>query len=386
MFGPATRDTYEANNWAMVAVTRSAELIPDAEPNARKREENGPALIKPTPQQNHLPALLTILHSIPLFRNALLSPQVSQPKYWIGDDWWKGSASTPSHTIDRNSSIEAAYELELIYEVQRLMAFLDISDRAYASLGSLFQLDAWKQTPQDLEESDDELLKFLLLWSSAYQSHSSQAQLNGVLRSMVHASGQNQESFVLDGTVIRTDPTAELTLYDVLDQTILSGGAHIVDLSNVLIMRLEASKSDAKSLDCKIPATFYADRYLEENKGIIGAMIEEAKQYQEQLQELNEKSQKLKYHKPSKSSKSEPMDTLALLETTMQAFKLEEADKENVLIEVENPKNSEILSQLQSVYDSIKRKLESKSLSAPYLPPLTMSSARKGEGTGPKDY
>lgn len=356
-FGPATRDVYESSKWALVPHTTSAELFLDAAPSARKREENGPAIIKPMPNDSYLPALLTILHSIPLFRNALLTPQISCQSYWVGEDWWKGSASAPARTIDSSSSSETVHELDLIHETQRLIAFLDISDRAYASLGHLLQLDAWKQSLPLVEDLDDELLKYLINWSSAYQSHTSQAQLNGVLRSMVNAGGQNQESFVLDGSVIHYDPTAELTLYDVLDDTLLSnssGKAHIVDISNVLILRLTASKLDATSLDCKIPATFYADRYLEENKVIIDDMLLEVKQYKDQLKEINDKAQKLKYHTPTKSPKSERMDTLKLLKTSMKAFEPKEGDL------IEDPRNSTIISQLQSVYGSIERKIKSK--------------------------
>ncbi|KAF2715208.1 hypothetical protein K504DRAFT_457384 [Pleomassaria siparia CBS 279.74] len=350
VFGPATKETYDNREWAMVTM-RDAEILPDAAPHARKREENGPAIIKPN--QNYLPALLTILHSIPLFRNALLTPQVSCSKYWAGEDWWKGSASAAARIIDLTSSKESGEELDLIKETQRLMAFLDISDRAYASLDNLLQLDIWKKSSMSIDDADDEVLKFLLNWSSAYQSHTSQAQLNGILRSMVNARGENQESFLLDAPVIHHDSRAEVTLYDVLDDMLLVGNAtaHIVDLSNVLILRLSTSKLDATSLDCKIPAIFYADRYLEGNKSVVDGMILERKQYQDELEVTNEKTQKLKYHASRTTSNPEPLDSLKLLKASMSAFEKRETDL------IHDPAHAKVISQLQSVYESIERKI-----------------------------
>jgi hypothetical protein len=88
-FGPATEDYYDSAAWAMVPATKSIEYIPDANILSQKRESDEPPFIKPTPNQYYLPALLTMLHTIPLFRNAFLAPQVSLEDYWLGEDWWK---------------------------------------------------------------------------------------------------------------------------------------------------------------------------------------------------------------------------------------------------------------------------------------------------------
>ncbi|KAF2181671.1 hypothetical protein K469DRAFT_670767 [Zopfia rhizophila CBS 207.26] len=351
VFGPATREFYESNQWALVPTTTTAEYIPDAIPTQRRREEEGPAIIKPLPNGDYLPALITILHSVPLFRNMFLAPELSLDDYGVNEDWWKGTAFTPARTVEYGSKASAAHELDLIHETQRLMAFLDSSDRAYGSVGCLLQLEAFAKASELVSEFPD-FHKFLMVWGGAYQNQTSHAQLNGVLRSMVNANGKNVESWFLDAAVIHHDPSASLTIYDVLDAHLLStpsGKAHIVDISNVLVMQLTGSNNNATSLDVKIPSTFFADRYLMRNKQAIDEMLQEMKQYEDQIAQIDAKASKLKYHQDRKTGQK--MDSLKLLKTSMSAFIPKEGDL------IENPRNAEILIQLQSIHDSVERKL-----------------------------
>jgi hypothetical protein len=354
-FRPATGNNYDEKQWGMV-VSSSAELVPDAAPHGRKRENN-PAIIKPEPVSSYLPALLTILHSIPVFRNALLTPQVSKENYGTGGDWWKGSASTPTRIFDSSSDNDAIREHDLIYETQRLMAFLDKTDRAYASLGSLRQLDAFNESSPALEDPNDDLLRFLLNWGSAYESQTPGAELNGVLRSRVKVGENYAESFLLVAPIIRQNYATEQNLYDVLDEIFFADSsrtAHLVDVSNVLIMRLSATSPDATGLECKIPATFHVDRYMEENKAAVTALFSEMKQYKSQLEEIDTNSEKFKYHTSIKTGKSERMDALKLLKTSMRAFEKMPGQL------VDDPKDSDVIKQIQTMCDSIERKLNRK--------------------------
>ena len=87
-FGPATKSYYDNSKWAItLAGSSTHEFIPDVEINQRKREEGGPAFIKPLPSGDYLSALFTILHSIPLVRNAFLSPENLLPNYGYNRNW-----------------------------------------------------------------------------------------------------------------------------------------------------------------------------------------------------------------------------------------------------------------------------------------------------------
>lgn len=350
-FGPATKEYYDTANWSMVP--SSTEVIPDPVATARRRDEGQPAILKPSPRFNFLPNLIAILHSIPAYRNALLAPGITQRNYWMGDDWWRGSPAIPARVIDSATGVEAAHGLDILHETQRLMAFLDKSDRAYATVNSMLELDAWKQSKPPMPDEDDELLKFLLLWSDAYEAHVEGAQLDGWLRSVVTAEGELVKNFVLDVTVVRDGSATERSLYDVLDETLfVSSGssAHISSISKVLILRLNAATTNAQGAGCRIPATLYPDRYLESNKPVIEDMFRNMKEHEEQLEAIDAKIQKLKFHTPKKDN-AKPLSTLKLLETTMKAYKTQDGG------DTADPKDAAVFSQLQTLYQSVESKL-----------------------------
>ena len=338
----------------MVPVTTASEFIADPIPSQRQREEGQPAILKPSPRFNYFPAMLTILHSIPQYRNALLSPAVSQDDYWVGDEWWKGSPAGQARITDTTVGWDEARGLDIIYETQRLMAFLDNTDRAYTTIESMLDMDAWKELEApNLSDPDDDLLKFLVLWSTAYAKQDPNFQIDGVLRSAVNAQ-QRVDSFLLDSTVTKRDGR-ETDIYDVLDETFFpspDGTAHIVDASNVLIFRLEGAKQDSNELGCRIPATLYADRYLEENKHVIESIFDAMAGHNTQLEKIKDQTDKLKYHTPAKRN-SKKIESLKLLKTSMKAFQPQEDAAEA------DPKHAATLSHLQALYESIESKLAS---------------------------
>ncbi len=352
VFGPATRNDYDNASWAMVPATTASEYIADPIPKYRQREEGQPAILKPSPRFNYFPAMLTILHSIPQFRNALLSPAVTQHDYWVGDEWWRGNPSGRAHIIDSTSGWDEAYGLDIIHETQRLMAFLDNTDRAYATIESMLEMDAWKELEApSLQDPDDDMLKFLLLWSAAYAKQDPDFQLDGVLRSVVNAQ-QRVDSFVLDSTVSKRDGR-ETDIYDVLDDTFFpsaDGTAHIMDISNVLIFRLEGAKQDSNELGCRIPATLYADRYLEENRHVIQSMFDDMAVHNTQLDRIKDQADRLRYHTPAKRN-SKRIESLKLLKTSMKAFQPKEEGNEL------DPNDAATLSHLQTLHDSVETKL-----------------------------
>lgn len=339
----------------MVPATTASEYIADPIPSQRQREEGQPAILKPSPRFNYFPAMLTILHSIPQFRNALLSPAVTQDDYWVGEEWWKGNPVGRARIVDDTLGWDEAYGLDVIYETQRLMAFLDNTDRAYTTIESMLDTDAWKQleTPF-LQDPDDDMLKFLLLWSEAYAKHNPGFEMDGVLRSVVNAQ-QQVKSFVLDSTVTKR-VGRDTDVYDVLDETFFpnsEGKAHITDISNVLIIRMEGAKQDTNELGCRVPATLYVDRYLEKNKHIIEAMFEEMAVQNSKTDNFKDQADRLMFHTTAKPD-SKKMESLKLIKTSMKAFQ-PKIDEDEI-----NEKDAATLSQLQKLYDSIESKLAGK--------------------------
>lgn len=385
VFGPARAEYYDNAQWAMVPATKNVEYIPDASLFHQSRNPNTPAFIKPTPTLDYLPALLTILHSIPLYRNAFLAPQVSKPDYWLGDEWWKGNADAVAQTVDFSSNRSPSTELlDLLFEVQRLMAFLDLTTRSYASLESLFQLDAWRESqlsPEEPSDITDDAVKFLLRWAWSYQAHVPGTKVAGKLCSRINVGGSMQDSFLLDANVVPRENVTDLHLYDVLDDSLFDTqalNAHIKDISDVLILKLCASKEGA-TVDCTIPATIYADRYLEINRGPVDAMFAEKKQLEEQLSNISMEVDKVKFHKPrNETVKTKQMETLAMLKTSIKAFGTESSTAE------ENPQHTAVLAQLEALYQNIEQKLSSMSAMPCRHYILTTYRSRKRKGQDPR--
>ncbi|KAI4945806.1 hypothetical protein J4E91_007720 [Alternaria rosae] len=348
-FRPATGDNYDTSQWALVPTT--TEIIADPIPSQRKREEGQPAILKPSPTFNYLPNLIPILHSIPLFRNALLCPGVLQNDYWQGDNWWKGNPTATARIFEDGTGRSEAHNLEILHETQRLMAFLDNTDRIYGSVNGLLESEAWREQQSVVEDPDDDLLKFLVMWGFAFQSQVPNADLNGHLKSTFDVAGTAQECFVLDAAVTRDKLRPDFNLYDVLDDSLFASAgasAHIREASNVLILRLTSSNTEASDLGCRIPATLYIDRYLEKNKHVIDSMYSDITQHEEQLVSFKAQVEKLKYYTPKKAG-AKKFESLQLLKTSMTAFEPENSGGSS--------KDAEVLAQLQELYNSIESKL-----------------------------
>ncbi|RAR14296.1 ubiquitin interaction motif protein [Stemphylium lycopersici] len=348
-FGPATRENYDTSSWALVPT--ATEIIADPIPSQRKREEGQPAILKPSSNFNYLSSLIPILHSIPLFRNELLCPGVLNDDYWVGDDWWKGSPTETARIFEDSMGRSEAHGLEILHEAQRLMAFLDNTDRIYGSVNALLQTEAWTEAQSVVDDPDDDLLKFLVMWGFALQSNVPDVELNGLLRSTVNVAGCIQESFALDTTVTRDQSRPDFSLYDVLDDTLFSsamGSAHLRDTSNVLIIRLTSSNTEASDLGCRVPATLYIDRYLEKNKHVIDGMYSDIKQHEERLRAMQAQIEDLKFHSPNKAG-AKKVESLQLLRSSMAAFESQEDQPSS--------EDAKVLHQLQELCKSIENQL-----------------------------
>ena len=124
--------------------------------------------------------------------------------------------------------------------------------------------------------------------------------------------------------------------------------------SNVLIFRLENARSDATSTNCDVPHTFYADRYLENNKDVVETILSAKKHHEELIRDIDARAAKIKYHNSKIIRKGTQLETLKLLEISMKAFQPKPGNL------IDDPKDADVLSRLQALYDTIERKLQSK--------------------------
>ncbi|KAF2750255.1 hypothetical protein M011DRAFT_484107 [Sporormia fimetaria CBS 119925] len=353
-FGPANRHDYDPNHWAMVPIS-VADSVPDAAAGNRKREENGPAIIKPLPSENYLPALITIAQTIPQLRNQLLAREIVHDNYKTKEDWWKTGTPNESGSMELGSE-EQSQNVEFLYELQRLMAFLHGTRRAYGSVGTS-QETILSSVAKPLDEND-ELGNFFLHWSAVYQKKTGNP-LNGVARSQIESEpsepGEETKKTVCYSFSLTCDtefPSSQ-TLYDVLDNVFYPAEndaypAHFQKVSNVLLLKLTNSQSD--ELHCKIPAVLHVDAYLQEKAPAMQQNFQMMKQYKSELDLIDQKIQKKKYHKMSSTGTT--VDSLTLLETSMLAFKPKNDGSE------EDTKNAATLAKLQRCYRSVEEQLK----------------------------
>ncbi|KAI4724189.1 hypothetical protein E4T49_08081 [Aureobasidium sp. EXF-10728] len=278
-FKPATDDHYEPSKWSMTTVGmephQASEIIPDLEPHERKNETGEPIFLKQLPSGDYLPNLLTIAHSVPLARKALLAPHKTYSSYGADSEWWKGHGIRLPKIVSTVSGepMEPATtnQDELVAEMQRLMALLDDSSRSYGSAETLVRLSeansgcildkviqAWEHAAlDDMDESldTDNFVFHSLLGSTNPESMTTTDLFSLPLCINSAPDGSSLElAAIMDENLWDIDGD-EPTLYE----------NYIDHCAPVLPIRLTHSDSSKETLNVVIPPAFYVDKYLKEN-------------------------------------------------------------------------------------------------------------------------
>ncbi|KNG89401.1 ubiquitin interaction motif protein [Aspergillus nomiae NRRL 13137] len=272
-FGRATRDFYDEGAWAMTLFNSSArEIIISPNPGDRKRVEGEPAFLRPSEDSLYLGGLLTILNSIPLAREALLQRNRILSNYGHDPQWWNGQPINLPKIVTIQDAHDGDTDWDdIIYETQRLIAFLDITQRSFGSVDALVSLKS-----MSTYDSEGSIGRFLETWQDAAVRADPGNQLATVFSSKaykrpltVYDTPIHKDFFILESFV---DPEHGQTLYDVLDRAIWSDrpGEELDDvwlehIGEIFTIRLESTDS-TKPVDVKIPAVFYPDRYLADSR------------------------------------------------------------------------------------------------------------------------
>ncbi|KAL7945544.1 hypothetical protein V8C42DRAFT_323454 [Trichoderma barbatum] len=149
-FGPANRSEYDQDNWAMVPVGPLKSRLPNApSPTQRKRTPETPAFLiqgSNSVGQHTLGGLLTIFNQIPLARNTLLQCGSPAASYGFNSEWWNGQEILPPEALQQMHLEQTEWGYDSVprpnfeEEIHRLMAFLDSTERSYASVNTLTSL------------------------------------------------------------------------------------------------------------------------------------------------------------------------------------------------------------------------------------------------------
>ncbi|ROV91178.1 hypothetical protein VSDG_07871 [Cytospora chrysosperma] len=276
-FGPANRENYDNDQWAMVRVNKEAS---DPPPSGRKRDPHTPVFLacrQQGIQRHRLGPLLMINHSIPAARNFFLALGSLHPpqsgSYGNNNAWWRGDPifTTESELAD---DLAAAWPtngqgVKLVDELQRLMAFLDATERTYGTADLLCESPMMKniwgdyvvRLYQSLYIKTEPPLNFTSWNLLRLESDVEDPTTNEV--GILEFNVPNELSEVLTSlyslwdAVLWLNQETELSAFPEEESTRLG---YVERPAEVLTIRI---KLEGHSIE--VPETFYIDRYLEAN-------------------------------------------------------------------------------------------------------------------------
>ena len=260
-FGPSTRSEQETKGWIInIATTSTKEIVLPPEAPDRKRAEGEPSYLRPSPDRPSLPAVLKILHSIPMAREALLNRSLVDPEYLFEEEWWNGDAvrSQSLRIVDNVGGSGGPTNQDLLLEeLQRLMAFLSATCRAYGSADNLFDLGGFSGDDVDL----------LNAWHKATENRDCEAPLLRTFTSTAKRTYSKQKPLEQNFTVLTIKDGAQ-SLYESLDEMLWSDendedweDTILTATGHVICLRVSKPTSDAPC-GLKAPASLFLDRYM----------------------------------------------------------------------------------------------------------------------------
>ena len=369
-FGPAQREYYDNEKWSMTLPgTFAREILLNPEPIDRQRHPGTPAFLKPTPDAAHLAALIKILHEIPIAREALLNIKLLCPDYGHDPQWWDGEPVKQLRVVNVDQGYQDAYGQDLINEIQRLMAFLDRTERAYGSIEGITKL-------QSRQDEGERITTFLEDWQTLTAQLAPDGSLStifesrGLKRDPEEGDEKSQAFSCLPINVGSNMINSGFSLYDALDEVIWEGtdgsDVFLKDVGHIAIFSLTCLVTSGSEIGIDIPAVWYPDRYMEFS-------IVQAKEYrarktalENRINDLAATREKLlKFQSPRKPA----AEASSLLATAMTHFEQSSsyqnstktgADVDGSKETNNNIKSVEILEQLNDLNARITKKLEGK--------------------------
>ena len=370
-FGPATREHYDSKDWTVtIPDTSVQEILQKPDAINRKRAHNAPAFLRPSPAGHRLPALITIIHAIPMAREALLNKTRILPDYGLDAEWWDGvSASTGMLTVLQPKQEYYCSRMdELVCEFQRLMAFLDGTERAYGSSDALARLpclDDWSEA----SSLGDVLEKWATIearsdgpYSSIFRSEAMRVDLESEPESRPFSCLDVQVPAPPDWSL-----SQPRTLYDVIDfalwstvQDTTSEFAFLNKVGEVLCMQITApNKTGCTGLGIKVPPVLFLDRYLETSKRQIQDMLQAQQSLERDMSRIEYSKARITKTKPSFGDGTYNVSTL--IARAIDYYNDEEISTNGSaqVSEVENKQR--VLKNLKTLASNVDEKLQSMS-------------------------
>ena len=364
-FGPAERESYDPSQWAMtVSGTQAQEIILDPDPSDRRRDKGSPAYLKPTPSNDRLAAFVKILHEIPLAREALLNRSHTIPDYGINAEWWAGTAIKILRVVNLDQNVQDTYGEDVLLETQRLMAFLDKTERAYGSVDVLANL-------LGMTAPVDKIGRFLQYWHDFTEQYAPEADLKDVFMSKgVKRELDDSGEFVeqcFHSLPVRVEQLLVdrgMSLYDALDELLWANMSnnevYLEEVADVLTFEVSNPNANSSGLGIDVPSVWYSDRYLESSIVAAKEMRKQKMAVEERLEQLENQRDKLTSLRRPGTGKIEASDLMAkatsYFEDTL-AYRDSEKDVSGTWDQGSSSRLKEMVEDLKHLSERISHKL-----------------------------
>lgn len=375
-FGPAKREDYDSNEWTMTATgSHTKEILLNPDPIDRKRENNMPAFLKPSPQGYQLSALIKILQAIPMSREALLCREHVFGDYGYDTEWWDGTPIKVPKIVNLSQEDHYTDRDEVIHETQRLVAFLEETDRAYGSSDVLAGMDGILRAGVDSVTAS-----FLEEWRKAFHDSGPDLPLLDIFQSVGTKQNPNEPEaeqrylfFTLDVRIDEGIAEKGQTLYEAIDDLLWADQSetsydqvYLETVADVFVIQATRAHEAGSGLGIKIPSVWYSDRYLQSSIEQVKEMRAGKTAVHRELARIDGRKAKLAAFKGSA-----PTDAIQLLENAAAYFEASAStvnaiDEARTTLESDSSsfnrkKHGRIADELKAVTERIAQKLKSAS-------------------------
>lgn len=292
-FGPATRDTYDNDQWSMV---RIQPQLSDPPPSARKRSPEVPVFLgsrqdNALRRRHRLGNLMMVLHEIPAARNFFLLLEGASPSYGNNNQWWRGDPIRPS--LDTTLDDWSTNDVHLVDELQRLVAFLDSTDRSYGTADGLCLTTSLKDV------SWDPVVRFYESLFNSSNTDEIPRMWTKVVIELSESRSRPQEFAILEFRVSNDTPDFLRNLYGQWDFIFwLTQENALSKCPNEDVDQIASIQVPSQVLTIRVategpriemPETLYIDRYLEANLGLARATQRKMLRMWKAIEVANEK-------------------------------------------------------------------------------------------------
>jgi hypothetical protein len=331
-YGPANKDqSAHDRQWGMVLSSTqgaSSEIVPDVErPEERKNAEGEPRFLKTLPSGDYLPNFLTIAHSIPAVREALLMRDYTMVQYGTDAEWWRGNSIALPKIVHTENGAPADAEIDrfdaFISETQRLMAALDASQRSYASVNALTKTELLL-SGGNVSLTENFIEKLCNAADARTDNYDALTSLFKTRIGTTNPAGVHTPHATVLPLDVKTLGEDKVQLMEVLDSLLWDTDTQeyetkdnfIAHAGEIIVMHAKQTDLSAQKLQLEIPSTLFIDKYLEKNVQISRPARLQIAREKERVAKIDEIEKKLtKWQMPGQQ-----IDARAMLQHTLGHF------------------------------------------------------------------